>query len=70
MSEVAMNIHLFQTAQLLLSMYELRREAKMRAARRWFLSSFRPKDSADFFVLWPSGRRPKHTFEWSLAIGN
>ena len=33
----------YDDANLILRLYELRREDKMRAARSWFASSFRPK---------------------------
>ena len=33
----------YDDANLILRLYELRREDKMRAARAWFASSFRPK---------------------------
>ena len=34
-------------AELLLRVYELRREPEMRAARRWFLTSFKPESWAE-----------------------
>jgi hypothetical protein len=35
-------------AQLILKLYELRREEKMRAARDWFFAGFHPESKADF----------------------
>lgn len=66
------NAYLFQTAQLLLSLYELRREKKMREARHWFLSSFRPETPADFLRLCPPGSETEAYFRmvysyWEMA---
>jgi hypothetical protein len=71
-SEHSANTQLFQTAQLLLSLYELRRETKLREARQWFLSSFRPETPTDFFRLCPPGSETETYFRmvssyWELA---
>ncbi|OFV98279.1 MAG: hypothetical protein A3F68_03485 [Acidobacteria bacterium RIFCSPLOWO2_12_FULL_54_10] len=42
-------------AQLLLQIYELRREEKLRRAREWFLKSFVADTSAEFAALCPVG---------------
>jgi len=45
----------YDDANLLLRLYELRREAKMREARAWFVSSFKPKTLAELQALCPPG---------------
>jgi hypothetical protein len=45
----------YDDANLLLRLYELRREEKMRAARAWFVSSFKVKSMAEFQELCPPG---------------
>ena len=45
----------YDDANLLLRLYELRREAKMREARAWFVSSFKPKTLAELQELCPPG---------------
>lgn len=35
-------------AQVLLQLYELRREAEMRKARQWWLAEFWPRNAEDF----------------------
>jgi len=37
----------FQDAHLILELYELRREERMRAAREWFLQKFQPRSLDD-----------------------
>ena len=45
----------YDDANLLLRLYELRRESKMREARAWFVSKFKPKSMADIQTLCPPG---------------
>jgi hypothetical protein len=45
----------YDDANLLLRLYELRRETKMREARAWFVSSFKPKTLAELQELCPPG---------------
>lgn len=45
----------YDDANLLLRLYELRREPKMREARSWFAGNFRCKTMADFTQLCPPG---------------
>jgi hypothetical protein len=45
----------YDDAKLLLSLYEARREERMRKARAWFAGSFRPKSLEDFTALCPPG---------------
>jgi len=45
----------YDDANLLLRLYELRREDKMRAARNWFVANFRCKTMAEMGELCPPG---------------
>lgn len=42
-------------ANLILRLYEMRREARLREARRWFLASFKVKTLAELNALCPPG---------------
>jgi hypothetical protein len=42
-------------AELLLRLYDLRREAKLRQAREWFENEFQAKTLEDFRLRWPMG---------------
>jgi hypothetical protein len=44
-----------QDAKLLLQLYEMRREPRLREARRWFTASFRAKTLEDLSRLCPPG---------------
>lgn len=45
----------YDDANLLLRLYDLRREDKMRQARNWFVANFKCKSMADFMQLCPPG---------------
>jgi len=45
----------YDDANLLLRLYEIRRETKMREARAWFVANFKPKSLADIQELCPPG---------------
>lgn len=45
----------YDDVNLILRLYELRREERMRVARRWFLESFKVKTFAEFQALCPRG---------------
>jgi len=45
----------YEDANLLLRLYELRREEKMREARGWFIANFKPKSMAEMQELCPPG---------------
>jgi hypothetical protein len=45
----------YDDVNLILKLYELRREDKMRAARNWFYASFKCKSMAEFGELCPPG---------------
>jgi len=48
----------YDDVNLILKLFELRREEKMRAARNWFVSNFKPKSMAEFGQLCPPGSEP------------
>jgi hypothetical protein len=50
-----MNQATYDDANLLLRLYEIRREAKLREARAWFVANFKPKTLADIQELCPPG---------------
>src|SRR5512141_1498223 len=45
----------YDDANLLLRLYDIRREEKMREARAWFVANFKPKSMADIQQLCPPG---------------
>jgi hypothetical protein len=45
----------YDDVNLMLRLYDMRREEKMRAARNWFVANFKPKTMADFNQLCPPG---------------
>jgi hypothetical protein len=45
----------YDDANLILKLYDLRREAKMREARAWFIANFKPKAMKDIQDLCPPG---------------
>ncbi|MEI9811530.1 MAG: hypothetical protein WDO18_02125 [Acidobacteriota bacterium] len=45
----------YDDANLILRLYDLRREDKMRAARNWFVGNFRCKNMAEMSALCPPG---------------
>ncbi len=45
----------YDDVNLILKLYELRREDKMRAARSWFAANFKCKSMAEFGPLCPPG---------------
>ncbi len=42
-------------AELLLHLYDLRREAKLRQAREWFVREFRAENAEEYFQRYPPG---------------
>jgi hypothetical protein len=48
----------YDDVTLILRLYNLRREEKLRAARAWFSSSFKVKTVAEFNQLCPTGSEP------------
>jgi hypothetical protein len=61
----------YQDAHLILELYELRREERMRAAREWFLQKFSPRTLDDIRAL--AGGTPENasyrmvTTYWDMA---
>ena len=45
----------YHDAKLILKLYDLRREPRLREARRWFAASFKPKTYDEFTALCPPG---------------
>ncbi len=45
----------YDDANLLLKLYELRREEKMREARAWFVANFKPKSVEEMLKMCPPG---------------
>jgi hypothetical protein len=45
----------YDDARLILSLYETRREERLRKARAWFAGSFKPRSLEDFAALCPPG---------------
>jgi hypothetical protein len=45
----------YDDANLILRLYEMRRDARMREARQWFTASFRPKKWEELATLTPGG---------------
>ncbi|MEW5974687.1 MAG: hypothetical protein AB1898_02660 [Acidobacteriota bacterium] len=48
----------YDDVNLVLRLFELRREEKMRAARQWFAASFKVKSLKDLDALCPPGSEP------------
>ena len=45
----------YDDVNLLLRLYEMRRETRMREARAWFTANFRPQSWAETLEKWPHG---------------
>jgi hypothetical protein len=59
-------------AELLLRLYDLRREEKLRAARAWFLAEFHPESYEDMLKRYPRGTEENARFRmvisyWDMA---
>ena len=52
----------YDDANLILRLYEIRREEKLRAARAWFVSHFKPKTMADVTALAAPGTDANASF--------
>jgi hypothetical protein len=48
----------YDDVNLIVKLYELRREDKMRAARNWYMANFKCKTMAEFGHLCPPGSEP------------
>ena len=61
-----------KSAELLLQLYELRREPTMRAARDWFVARFDPASADDVVTMWMSPESAAYrmtTTYWEMAAG-
>ena len=60
-------------AQLILQLYDLRREAEMRKARNWWVTGFWPQSADDFMkIAWAMGTQENNWLRqvggyWSMA---
>jgi hypothetical protein len=54
-------------AELLLRLYDLRREAKLREAREWFIREFRAKNLEEFRQKCPIGSEENTLFRMVLG---
>jgi hypothetical protein len=52
----------YDDVNLVLHLYELRREQRLREARRWFLESFKAKTLAEFQALCPRGSEANESY--------
>lgn len=52
----------YDDANLILRLYELRREERMRAARKWYMEQFGPETLAEFRQLCPPGSDTNASF--------
>ena len=62
----------YDDVTLILKLYDIRREEKMRAARGWFFANFKPKTMAEYQQLCPAGSEPNAfarqvTSYWDMA---
>ncbi|MDQ6830085.1 MAG: hypothetical protein M3081_14605, partial [Gemmatimonadota bacterium] len=58
------------SADLILRLYELRRDPEMRAARDWFFTQFHPKSAQEVFAQWmgpDSAHYRMVTTYWEMA---
>ena len=61
-----------EDAKLLLQLYEMRRDPRMREARQWFTASFRAKTTEDLIKLCPPGSEQNASYRmvtsyWELV---
>jgi hypothetical protein len=52
----------YHDVDLILRLYDMRREARMREARRWFASHFKVKTMEEFNVTCPPGSEPNASY--------
>ena len=61
-----------KSAELLLRLYELRRDPTLRGARDWFVTRFHPESADDVIAAWmapDSGAYRMATTYWDMAAG-
>lgn len=52
----------YNDAKLILKLYDMRREPRLRDARKWFSASFKAKTFEDFTKLCPIGSEPNASY--------
>jgi hypothetical protein len=52
----------YHDVDVILRLYEMRREARMREARRWFATHFKVKTMEEFNVICPPGSEPNASY--------
>ena len=52
----------YDDVNLIVKLYELRREDRLRDARRWFIASFKVKTLDEFHALCPPGSEPNASY--------
>jgi hypothetical protein len=52
----------YNDAKLILELYDMRREDRLREARRWFAASFKVRTFDDFTKLCPMGSEPNASY--------
>jgi hypothetical protein len=52
----------YDDVNLILRLYEMRREDRMREARKWFVASFKVKSYEEFQALCPPGSEPNASY--------
>ena len=52
----------YDDVTLILQLYEMRREDRLREARKWFTGSFKVKSYDDFTALCPPGSEPNASY--------
>jgi hypothetical protein len=57
----------YDDANLMIKLYELRREERMRKARAWFAASFKPATVEDFAALCPLGSDENASFRMVVS---
>jgi len=62
----------YDDANLILKLYDMRREPRMREARKWFISSFKVKSYEEMTALCPPGSEPNASYRmmttyWELV---
>jgi hypothetical protein len=62
----------YDDARLIMTLYEARREPRLRAARQWFSANFKPKAHADIAKICPPGSEESASYRmvttyWEMA---
>lgn len=62
MSRTTLRAATYDDAKLLMELYEMRREPRLREARRWFVDSFKVKTYEELTALCPPGSEPNASY--------